>query len=376
MDQAPKMEEYFDLSRYGSTETGEDPDDETDYYYTRERYWYHPNYLEGRGKEIYPVNKFPEEPACRDGDMITNDNGHIHQYFVYSPFGENMYQYNRNSDFNSRYRFNGKEIDPETGNQYYGARYYDPKISVWLSVDRMAAKYPHSSPFVFSANNPVMLLDPNGDSVKTGLEGYNILQEGLTATLGEDNPFGYDNKTRDLTINEEFDRGKYGKKQLDVIDNIAGAIKAEKNIEVSIVNSSDPINEIGGESLADLGYNGATTKDGTRVWIARDPIEIAQVLNPEYYSGSGLPKYIFSSVNAPLYLRGVAALHEVGGHANLRLNNVTMSNSVHLSAVESFETSFRQIYRIGSHSRWSAFWTFGKSKKGDPKFLGGTALKH
>ena len=94
MDQAPKMEEYFELSMYGRTETGEDPDAENDYYNTREKYWYHSNYLEGRGKEIYPVNKFPEEPACRDGDMITNDNGHIHQYFVYSPFGENMY--NRN----------------------------------------------------------------------------------------------------------------------------------------------------------------------------------------------------------------------------------------------------------------------------------------
>ena len=121
MEEIPKMEEYFDLSMYGSTETGEDPDDENDYYYTRERYWYHPNYL-------------------GNVDMITNDNGHIHQYFVYSPFGENMYPYNRNSDFDSRYRFNGKEVDEETGNGYYGARYYDPKISVWLSVDPLAKR--------------------------------------------------------------------------------------------------------------------------------------------------------------------------------------------------------------------------------------------
>ena len=164
MDQAPKTEEYFDLSLYGSKETGEDPDDETDYYYTKERYWYHPNYLEGRGKEIYPVNKFPEEPACRDGDMITNDNGHIHQYFVYSPFGENMYQYNRNSDFDSRYRFNGKEIDEETGNGYYGARYYNPKISVWLSVDPLA-DHPNQvdkSPYNAFWNNPIKFTDTDG----------------------------------------------------------------------------------------------------------------------------------------------------------------------------------------------------------------------
>ena len=143
MDQAPKMEEYFDLSMYGSTETGEDPDDENDYYYTRERYWYHPNYL-------------------GNVDMITNDNGHIHQYFVYSPFGENMYQYNRNSDFNSRYKFNGKELDEETGNGYYGARYYNPKISVWLSVDPLAHKYPSSTPYNFVLNNPIHFVDPDG----------------------------------------------------------------------------------------------------------------------------------------------------------------------------------------------------------------------
>ena len=146
MDQAPKMEEYFDLSMYGSTETGEDPDDENDYYYTRERYWYHPNYL-------------------GNVDMITNDNGHIHQYFVYSPFGENMYQYNRNSDFDSRYRFNGKELDPETGNGYYGARYYNPKISVWLSVDALSGTEHNRplTPYHFSANNPIIFIDPDGN---------------------------------------------------------------------------------------------------------------------------------------------------------------------------------------------------------------------
>ena len=33
------------------------------------------------------------------------------------------------------YRFNGKEVDEETGLAYYGARYYDNQLSMWLSVD-------------------------------------------------------------------------------------------------------------------------------------------------------------------------------------------------------------------------------------------------
>jgi RHS repeat-associated protein len=58
--------------------------------------------------------------------------------------------------------------DEETGNYYYGARYYDPKVSVWLRVDPLAHKYPSLSPYVFVANNPVMLVDPNGMEITFG----------------------------------------------------------------------------------------------------------------------------------------------------------------------------------------------------------------
>lgn len=58
------------------------------------------------------------------------------------------------------YRFNGKELDPETGNYYYGARYYDPKISIWLSVDPILKH--HESPYSFMSGNPIMIMDPDG----------------------------------------------------------------------------------------------------------------------------------------------------------------------------------------------------------------------
>lgn len=49
-----------------------------------------------------------------------------------------------------------------SGNYYYGARYYDPKVSVWLSVDPLAHEYPSLSPYAFTDNNPVNLIDPTG----------------------------------------------------------------------------------------------------------------------------------------------------------------------------------------------------------------------
>ena len=63
------------------------------------------------------------------------------------------------------YTFFAKERDVETGLSYFGARYYTSDLGIWLSVDPMSAKYPSLSPYVYCANNPVKLVDPNGEEV-------------------------------------------------------------------------------------------------------------------------------------------------------------------------------------------------------------------
>ena len=45
------------------------------------------------------------------------------------------------------------------------ARHYHPALSIWLSVDPMSDKYPGVSPYAYCGNNPVVLKDPNGDSL-------------------------------------------------------------------------------------------------------------------------------------------------------------------------------------------------------------------
>ena len=61
------------------------------------------------------------------------------------------------------YTFSAKERDPETGLSYFGSRYYSSDLSIWLSVDPMAAKYPHQSNYVYCSNNPIKVVDPNGE---------------------------------------------------------------------------------------------------------------------------------------------------------------------------------------------------------------------
>ena len=46
---------------------------------------------------------------------------------------------------------------------YFGAKYMDHELmTMWLSVDPLADKYPRISPYAYCAWNPVKLVDPNG----------------------------------------------------------------------------------------------------------------------------------------------------------------------------------------------------------------------
>jgi RHS repeat-associated protein len=59
-----------------------------------------------------------------------------------------------------RFKYNGKEFDEATGYYYYGARYYDPKRSFWISVDPLAEIT--QSPYTYVWNDPVNFADPSG----------------------------------------------------------------------------------------------------------------------------------------------------------------------------------------------------------------------
>ena len=67
--------------------------------------------------------------------------------------------------FAARFTFSAKEKDTETGYSYFGSRYYNSDLSIWLSVDPMSDKYPSLSPYTYCANNPIKLVDPNGEEI-------------------------------------------------------------------------------------------------------------------------------------------------------------------------------------------------------------------
>jgi len=93
--------------------------------------------------------------------VISFTSGRAYQHLQYFPFGE-LFVSQRNSSFDSRYKFSAKELDNETGYSYFGARYYDSDLSSWLSVDPLASQFPSHSPYNFCLNNPIRLVDPDG----------------------------------------------------------------------------------------------------------------------------------------------------------------------------------------------------------------------
>jgi RHS repeat-associated protein len=139
-------------------------------------YWYHPDYL-------------------GSVEWVTKADGSPHEFFWRDPWGHTLQYDNASpqSSFRSMFGFTGHIEDGEllcrqivvnkskdsigttivstfekisiceqTGLVYAGARYYEPRVSVWLSVDPMHAFRSWVTPYNFVQNNPVMLMDPTG----------------------------------------------------------------------------------------------------------------------------------------------------------------------------------------------------------------------
>ncbi len=119
-----------------------------------------------------------------------------------------------------RFGYNGMERDDEVkskrnigggiiigkGNSYdYGARFYDPRGVRWWKRDNFENKYPSLSPYSYSANNPILFIDPDGNIVKKAIDEFTIQNEGKINNAIQKNPrlYNYLN-TVALNMNKNF----------------------------------------------------------------------------------------------------------------------------------------------------------------------------
>jgi RHS repeat-associated protein len=141
-------------------------------YETVNTYYYHPDHL-------------------GSSQLVTDYQGKEYQRVEYTPFGESWIDKRSDGAENLPYKFTGKERDTETGLYYYGARYYNPSSSTWLSpdpalgdyipvapVDESALRHNDNLPglggvfnpvnlavYHYAGNNPVRYTDPDGRDV-------------------------------------------------------------------------------------------------------------------------------------------------------------------------------------------------------------------
>jgi RHS repeat-associated protein len=91
---------------------------------------------------------------------VVDNNGNLLNHITYNSFGQVSAQTNAAIDF--RYGYTGRELDKETGLDYYRARYYDTTTGGFLSEDPMGFAAGDVNLYRYTANNPINFKDPSG----------------------------------------------------------------------------------------------------------------------------------------------------------------------------------------------------------------------
>ena len=152
---------------------------------------------------------------------ITDNRANITQYDAYLPYGELLVDEHSSSE-DLPYKFNGKQFGEETGMYYYGARYYEPRLSLWMSTDPLQEKYINISSYCYTFDNPIRFFDRNGE-------------EGDVPQI-----LYHNTKNAANVLKHGFNVSKYGKfsnyNWFSTMPNASGTGRAGKGITIGVKN--------------------------------------------------------------------------------------------------------------------------------------------
>jgi|GEM_PF-5929227 len=142
-----------------------------------------------------------------------NENEDIIQEDAYYPFGMQMNGlcYETGLDYKNKYLYNGKELQDEFGLDWYdyGARFYDAQIGRWHVGDPSSERYVSLSPYNYVINNPLSLVDLNGEDPidpRTGKPFYiNLWRDGVSY-------YDESKNNRDVELSRRIPRHLFGLK--------------------------------------------------------------------------------------------------------------------------------------------------------------------
>lgn len=145
---------------------------------------------------------------------------------------------------NDSYDYTGKKEDEGTGLKYFGARFYDPEVGRFLTVD---PKKDGMNWFVYCRDNPLIMIDPNGlapvividpghGGKDTGSKNYTLVEKNINLVVATKVQEILQNKGYEVSMTRTTDKTV----SLDLRYGMANSLKAD--IFVSIhTNSTNPV---------------------------------------------------------------------------------------------------------------------------------------
>jgi RHS repeat-associated protein len=118
-------------------------------------------------------------------ETLTDGEGVVVDKRTYDSFGRVLSETNPSVSF--RYGYTGRELDLESGLNYYRARYYDPNVGRFISVDPMGFGAGDTNLYRYVGNSATNATDPTGEWINfvaggfigAGLDlGIQLLQNG------------------------------------------------------------------------------------------------------------------------------------------------------------------------------------------------------
>ncbi|MDQ1097185.1 RHS repeat-associated core domain-containing protein [Chryseobacterium camelliae] len=280
-DNSGQINKAADASSNGKSQDPE-PDSEADF----------KHYAEKAGLDMRSIDTELKASAAQNGlyylhgdhlgtaTFVTDDNGEATQFFVNLPFGETLIEQQVAGKYSNPYKFNAKELDSETALYYYGARYYNPRLSIWYGVDPLAEKYPSWSPYAYTFNNPIIFTDPDGrepykptpkeaaamaahvygdkkDNILIG--GWRVSKKDFGITL-ENQKSGFKSQVYERVVNgkvTEYTYATAGTEDLakDGLADVSQPLGASSQYSLSAKNATTLSNELGDMELSYTGHS-------------------------------------------------------------------------------------------------------------------------
>ena len=180
----------------------------------------------------------------------SSDVAALNQEFEYYPFGMTARSYDNSSG--NKYLYNGKEFQDDLGLDWldYGARFYDPVIGRFPSIDPIIENFPEHTPYNYAFSNPSSLIDIWGLQ-GVGLGAYDFVRDkraklftnSKSEYIKELKSFNRDDKVVTagtvLTMTVISFIGGGG----PVLDFVLGALSLKSNSKQSSPEVQDPIPE-------------------------------------------------------------------------------------------------------------------------------------